>query len=140
MFCCLLLGGFIVWAQRPPDPPQNPNQEFRALAPPQTGQISGAKLIREGTTFKNLYVSFRQTGDRTVLYTVENNQRYTCLENLALERILAIRKERPERQYWKIDGEFTQFRGENYVLIRHYVIAQAPSPSAPSAVLPPTVP
>jgi hypothetical protein len=78
-----------------------------------------------------MLVSFRQTGDRTVLYTVEGNQRYTCLENLALDRILTATQERPDRRYWRIDGEFTEFRGENFVLIRRAVIAPAPAAVTP---------
>ena len=127
-----LLGSFAVWAQRS-DPPQ-PNQGFRPIAPSQTGQTSGAQRIREGTTLRNTLVFFRQTGDRTVLYTVENDQRFTCLENLALERILTAIREKPERQFWKInDGEFTEFRGENFVIIRHAVIAPAQTATVPVA-------
>ena len=122
----ILLGGFVVWAQRP-DPPPQPNQNFRSIAPPQTGQVSSAPRIREGTAFRNMLVNFRQNGDRIVLYTVEGNQRYTCHENLALERIWTASQASPDRQYWRIDGVFTEFRGENYVTIRSYVIASSPA-------------
>ena len=124
LFGFALLGSFVVLAQRS-DPP--PNQEVRPIAVPQTGQASGTKRIREGTALRNAHVFFLQTGDRTVLYTVENNQRFTCLENLALERILTTMREKPERKFWKINGEFTEFRGENFVIIRHAVIAPAQS-------------
>ena len=125
-----LLGSFVVWAQRP-DPPPQPNQNIRPIVAPQTGATSRALRIREGTAFRNTLVQFRQTGDRTVLYTIEGSHRYTCLENLALERILTAMTEKPERQYWQIDGEFTEFRGENFVLIRRYFIAQAPTADTP---------
>lgn len=126
----LLLGSFIVWAQRPDPPPPQPNQNFRPIAPAQAGQASGTQRIREGTPFRNMLVVFRETGDRIVLYTVDGNQRFTCHENLALERIWTASQERPDRQYWRIDGEFTEFRGENYVFIRRFVIA-APPVAAP---------
>ena len=123
---CFIAGSFDAWAQRPDSPPQ-PNQAFRPIASPQTSRALGHQRIREGTAFRGMLVFFRQSGDRTALYTVEGNQRYTCLENLAMERILTALQENPDRQYWRIDGEFTEFRGENFVLIRRAVIAPAPT-------------
>jgi hypothetical protein len=132
----VLLGCFVVVAQRIEIPSQ-PEQESRTIALPSATQTPLAKRQREGTAFKGKYVFFRQTGERFVLYTVEDNQRYTCLENLALERILTASLENPDRQFWKIDGEFTEFRGENFILIRRAVIAQDPASIAPPAPLAP---
>jgi len=128
----VVLAGFAVWAQRP-DPPPQPNQGFRPIATPQTGQTQKKKLIREKTAFKEMLVFFRQTGDRTALYTVADSQRFVCLENLELERILTTMQEKPERQFWKIDGEYTEFRGENYVFIRRSVSAPPPAAAIPAA-------
>jgi len=133
LFGFVLCGCFVVWAQRPEPPPQ-PNQGFQPIAAPPTGPTPRTQRIREGTAFKNLHVFFRQTGDRTALYTVADSQRFTCHENLALERVLTTIQEKPDRQYWKIDGEFTEFRGENYVFIRRAVNAQPPA-TAPLSVL-----
>lgn len=127
----LLLGGFVVFAQRPELPTQ-PNQEIKPIAAPAARQGSRANQIREGTAFKDKYVFFRETGDQIVLYTVEDNQRFACLKNLALERILTTIQVKPERQFWKIAGEFTEFRGENFVLIHRAVVAQSPSPNMPA--------
>ena len=125
----IVIGGVYVWAQRPD--PQQPNQGVRPIAPSQTGLASGSQRIREGTPLRNVHVFFR-TGDRTALYTVEGNQRFTCLENLALERILKAMEENPERRrYWRINGEYTEFRGENFVLIHHAVVALAPVSATP---------
>jgi len=133
LFGVLLLGGFLVWAQRP-DPPTQPNQESRPIAPSQVQQTLGVKRIREGTTFKNLLVFFRPAGDRTALYIAnDNTKRFTCLENLELERILTAIQEKPEREYWRIEGEYTEFRGENYVFIRRAMVASVPTVSVPSA-------
>jgi len=129
----LSFGGFVVWAQRPELPVQQPNQEIRPIAPSAAKQISRANRIREGTAFKGKHVFFRETGDQIVLYTVEDSQRFACLKNLALERILATMQEKPERQFWKIDGEFTEFRGENFVLISRAVVAQPPASNIPAA-------
>ena len=122
----MLLGGFAVLGQRP-EPSAQPNQAISPIAAPTARQAPRTQRIREGTAFRNMHVFFRQTGDRTVLFTVEDNQRYTCLENLALERLLTAIQEKPERQFWRIDGEFTEFRGENFVIIRRFVVAQSPA-------------
>ena len=121
----VLLGGLVVFAQRT-EISLPPNQESRAIAVPQTQQTPRAKRLREGTAFKNKVVFFREIGDRIVMDNVETNQRFTCLENLTLERVWTTSQQRSDRQFWKIDGEFTEFRGENFVLIRRAVIAQAP--------------
>ena len=125
----VLFGSFAVRGQRI-EPPSQPDQSIRPLAPPPK-QTLRRQRIREGTAFKNMHVFFQQTGDRIVLYTVDDNQRFTCLENLALERILTALEAKPERRYWKIEGEFTEFRGENFVKIRRAVIAQAPESAGP---------
>ena len=127
----LLLGGFIVFAQRPESPAQL-NQSIRPIDAPAIGQTLRANRIREGTAFKDMHVFFRSTGDQTVLWTVEDNRRFECLKNLALDRILTAWEEKPEREYWKIEGEFTEFRGKNFVLIRNGIIAQPPATQPPA--------
>ena len=80
------------------------------------------KRIREGTTFQGVKVTFRATGNRTTMFpTDSNDERFVCLENLQLERILKTTEEKPQRTVWKIDGTYTEFRGENYVLIQRAV-------------------
>jgi len=132
LFGFLVISGVLVWSQRP-DPPPQPNQEFRPIAPLQAGLTPSSQRIREGMPIRNMHVFFQQAGDRITLYTVEGNQRFTCLENLTLERTLRAMAENPERRrYWRIDGTFTEFRGENFVLIRHAVIAPAPEAVVPA--------
>ena len=125
----LLFAGLVVFAQRA-EVPLSPDRESKPIAIPPAKQTLRANRFREGTTFKDKHVFFRQTNDRTVLYTTLDNQKFTCLENLHLERILTTIQEKPERQFWKIDGEYTEFRGENFVLIRRAVVAQAPVTTA----------
>ena len=126
----LPIGGFVVRGQRPETPTQ-PDQEMKPIIASPVRQAQRAKRIREGTIFKDVHVFFRSAGDRTATYRVEDNQRFTCLENLQLERILVAIREKPEREYWKIEGEFTEFRGENYVLIRRAVFAENPGFTVP---------
>ncbi|MDR2169788.1 MAG: hypothetical protein LBP59_06575 [Planctomycetaceae bacterium] len=106
--------------QRAPAPP-NPEMEEKPVNTGEVDKTSTKKRIREGVTFQNKRVFFRQTGNRTTIYTVEGNNRYVCLENLNLERILKSIADRPEQTVWKIDGMFTEFNGENFVLISRSV-------------------
>ncbi|MDR0522070.1 MAG: hypothetical protein LBH00_09500 [Planctomycetaceae bacterium] len=119
----LLSMSFAVSAQRVEVPPQ-PGQEEKPIVSAPAGKDVKSKRIREGTACSGKKVFFRTAGDRTVLYTVEDNQRYTCLENLTLERVLTAIKEKPEHKIWKIEGEFTEFRGENYVLLRRATVSK----------------
>jgi hypothetical protein len=127
---CMLFAGLVVLAQRA-EVPLSPDRESKPIDVPPAKQVPRANRFREGTAFKDKHVFFRHTNDRTVLYTTHDNQSFLCLENLHLERILTTIQEKPERQFWKIDGEFTEFRGENFVLIRRAVVAQAPVTTAP---------
>ena len=120
-----LLGNFLVQGQRPEVPVQ-PNQGIRAVAAPQVWQAPRTQRIREGTAFRDMVVFFRQTGDRTVLHTVDGNHRFICHENLTLERVLTAMQENPEREFWRIEAEFFEFRGENFVLVRQARVARPP--------------
>jgi hypothetical protein len=124
--------GYVVLGQRAEAPTQ-PEQEIKPIVAPPSKQSQRTQRYREGTAFKNTLVYFRPAGDRTALYTVDKNQRFTCHENLALERILSTIQAKPERQFWRIEGEFTEFRGENFVFIRRAVVAYAPSTEVPAA-------
>jgi hypothetical protein len=126
----VLLGSFIARGQRLEVPAQ-PNQEIKPIAAPSANRGQRTRRIREGTKFKDMYVYFQQTGDRSILYTVADNQRFTCLENLELERVLKVIRDKPDRGFWKIEGEFTEFRGDNFILLRRAVIAEAPTVSPP---------
>lgn len=126
----VLFGSFIVWGQRP-EVPSQPNQDIKPITAVFPNRDSRVQRIREGTKVKDQIVFFRQTGDRTVLYVAENHQRFVCHENLELERVLKVIQEQPGRDFWKIEGEFTEFRGENFILLRRAVIAQTPTEGTP---------
>lgn len=126
----IFLGIVAVWsgmsalAQREPMPP-DPKEKEKPIVRPGPEADPSAKRIREGTTFQGVRVYFRSRNERTVLYTVQDNKPYVCLENLNLERILKAIEEKPGRGVWKIDGTYTEFRGENYVLIQRAVVSPA---------------
>lgn len=111
----------VVSAQREPMP-NDPSRQSKPVVAPDKESDGRPKRIREGTAFRNRRVFFRQTGRRTTLYDVDGKERYLCLENLNLERILKAIEEQPARGIWTIDGVFTEFQGENYVLIQRAVV------------------
>lgn len=119
IFFCAALAAF---AQREPAP-NNPAEAEKPVVAAEKKKDASDKRIREGTTFQGKHVFFQQAGSRTTLFAADTNERYVCLENLNLERILKAIEERPGRRSWKIDGMFTEFQGENYVLIQRAVVS-----------------
>lgn len=118
----LLFGNVIVLGQREPMP-MDPTVQEKPVVVSQEEKENKSKRIREGTIFRNKRVSFRTVGQRTMLLALEGSESHVCLENLNLERILKAIDERPGRGVWTVDGEFTEFRGENYVLIKRAVLS-----------------
>ncbi|MDR2116475.1 MAG: hypothetical protein LBP87_08840 [Planctomycetaceae bacterium] len=132
LIAVFLFGNTVVFAQREPIH-NDPNAvEKPIIDEPEQKKVT-KKRNREGTVFQGKKVFFRQTGNRTTLYTVDDNERFVCLENLNLERILRVIDEKSLQTTWKIDGEFTEFRGENYILIRRAVIVQENVPTFPAS-------
>ncbi|MDR1479214.1 MAG: hypothetical protein LBJ00_09755 [Planctomycetaceae bacterium] len=121
LFCFFSFSVFVM-GQRPPAPP-SPDMEEKPVTTGEANKPTTKKRIREGATFKNRRVFFRKTGNRTTAYSVDGNNRYVCLENLNLERILKSISERPDRGTWEIDGVFTEFNGENFILINRGVVS-----------------
>ncbi len=143
LFLVLLLVTQFVQAQRELMPAQPNSVERPVVSDPTNpdgspaGKAAVKKRIREGAALIEKRVFFRETGNRTTLYTVDENDRFVCLENLNLQRILQAIEEKPERSIWKIDGTFTEFKGENFVLITRAVVSPddytpplTPKPSA----------
>jgi hypothetical protein len=117
------------FAQREPVPSDPKKQEQPVIVPGSKEKNTVKnKQIREGTPFLGKRVYFRQTGQRTMMFTTDGKENYLVLENLSLERILDAMDKKPDRGVWLADGEFTEFQGANYVLIQRAVAAPASSP------------
>ena len=112
----------MVFAQREPMATDQ-NVEERPLVVNAPAAGVEKKRIRENTPFQDKRGYFRATGQRTTFYTLDGNERYVCLENLNLDRILKAMRDDPSRSAWKIDGKFTEFNEENYILIERAVVA-----------------
>jgi hypothetical protein len=133
-FSIVLLPGFVLFAQRAEEQPQ-PEQKTTSDVV-KTGDIklpAKPKLQREGTVITGEKVFFRQNINRTVMYRLKDNQRFTCLENLVLERIQTAMEKKPEHNMWRIDGTFTEFRGENYIFLNRAVVTGGDSGTGTAA-------
>ena len=123
LFALLLFGlAVTVFAQREPLS-TDPRADERPLIVDTPSSVIKKKRIRENTPFQDKRGYFRATGQRTIFYTLDGSERYVCLENLSLERILQAMRDDPSRSAWKIGGVFTEFNDENYILIQRAVIA-----------------
>ncbi len=101
----------------------NTGQDTPATLPvvPEQTEVK-RKKIREGAAVQGQIAVFRQIGNRVSVFINPGNERYTCLENLCLERVLRVLRENTDQVFWKIDGQFTEFQGENFFLLRRAVL------------------
>ncbi len=90
---------------------------------------SSKKRIREGTPFRNKRCLFRESGSRVSLFSEDESERYICLENLNLERVMKAVQDNPAQQIWSVDGFYTEYLGENFVHIQRAVLAPAKTAS-----------
>jgi hypothetical protein len=72
---------------------------------------------REGTKIVGLNGEVREAGRRWIFVTPQG-MTYNLLENLALQRAVQAARDDPEDRNWTIDGEFTEFLNENYILTK----------------------
>ncbi|GHT14144.1 hypothetical protein FACS1894170_10840 [Planctomycetales bacterium] len=122
-FSIFLLSGLVLFAQRAEEQPKPEQQTVSDVVNPGDSKLKPKpKLQREGTVMTSERVFFRQNNNRTVMYRLKDNQRFTCLENLVLERILTAMDKKPEHNVWRIDGTYTEFRGENYIFLNRAVV------------------
>lgn len=132
----LLLGtSMFVLAQTPPPTSTDRDANRPGLRIPSSNvrnRIEKAadvkKRIREGTVFKAKRAIFRVSGTRVSLFSEDETERFTCIENLNLERIVKFMQDNPTQQVWSVDGFYTEYMGENYVFLQRAVLA------APKAV------
>ena len=111
-------------------------------APPPRGTIARPEAdlaprmrIREGTVLLGKQATFQQTGSRITMFADRGAERYICLENANLQRILESMRASPVERTWSIDGMITEFQGDNYILIQRAVLSM-PSSTRNTPTLP----
>ena len=120
---------FAVWAQTDRDV-NRPGTRLPASGATQRAERESVakKRIREGTAFKNKRCLFRVSGNRIMIFSEDESERYFCLENLNLDRIMKVVQDNPAQQIWNVDGFYTEFRDENFVSIQRATLAP-PTPN-----------
>ena len=88
------------------------------------------KRLREGMGFKGKRCLFRTVGNRIAMFSEDEIERFICLENLNLERIMQSIQENPTQQIWSVNGFYTEHHGDNFVFIQRAVLAP-PTPNTP---------
>lgn len=94
---------------------------------------------REGSRMDGQQGHFKLTGDRLTFHVSQSQEKYLGLENLAMERIAKVVSERhdsPEQLTWEVTGVFTEYRGNNYLLITHALIKNETSARRPAVAAP----
>ncbi|WP_095415198.1 hypothetical protein [Thermogutta terrifontis] len=89
--------------------------------------------LREGTALEAVTGTLRPAGERYVFFSEDARYRLVVLENLALERLLRVQNTYAGNVFWKVWGTVTEFRGQNYLLLKRSLFdrVEAASPSAP---------
>jgi hypothetical protein len=133
--CCFsvlaLIGGWAVSLAQDEDPSElREEQHKNALPAEEPAKPPAGRRLREGTRVEGRVGYFKLTGKRWSFVPAGTNERFTVLENLALERIARILNERPDSPTWRVAGMVTEFQGVNYLLIEHVVFISTPEQGA----------
>ena len=81
-------------------------------------------LLREGAQVRDHIGVVQARGARYVFVSGSDERRFTLLENLALQRMLQASEDWLDTPTWKVDGLVTEFREENYLLIKTSMLAE----------------
>jgi len=85
---------------------------------------------REGAQINEVGV-FNLVGDRLSFTPTGEETAIRVLENLALERIGLVVQESRTKRDWKVTGVVTEYRGSNYLLLKHAVLKTATDKATP---------
>ena len=90
------------------------------------------KRQREGASLVDVTGSFRARGERYLFRHADTAREYRVLENLALERVTRAIGTHAEDRLWTVSGTFTEYYGENLLLITRAVLkAHTNDPTGP---------
>jgi hypothetical protein len=110
--------GALLLAQEPEPTPTPPATEG------QTEKTT--QRLREGTRLDDALGHFKITGDRAMFFLSDESAKYSCLENLNLERTTNLLAENAEGLEWTVSGTLTEYRGSNYLLLSRAILKSKP--------------
>ena len=98
-----------------------------AAAP--SSQAAGAKAserLREGTKLIDVVGTFQSIGGESITFTPGgssgNKESFRVLENLALQRVSQVLDENKGARQWTVSADVTEYKGNNYLLLRKIVV------------------
>lgn len=77
---------------------------------------------REGSLVTDKLGVFQLNGARALFRFADNSSTIQVLENLALERVVRTMDEIRTDRYWSVSGSYTEYRGENFLLLQRAVL------------------
>jgi hypothetical protein len=90
-----------------------------------------AQRAREGTLLNDELGSFEFVGDRVVFVPAGSRDSFRVLENLALERVVRELGDGRDQRNWVVSGQFTEYKGANYLLVTKSQIKTSAVTAAP---------
>jgi hypothetical protein len=98
-------------------------------ASPQQSGAAGAKAserLREGTKLTDVVGTFQSIGGESITFTPGasggNKESFRVLENLALQRVSQVLDENKGARQWTVSADVTEYKGNNYLLLRKIVV------------------
>ncbi len=116
------------------------SEQSAAQSGPHSGEAESSiqtetRRLREGSTLEGAVGRFIKTGGRLVFVTADGGNRLVALENLALERVVQLERDRLSSYQWVVTGEVSEFQGKNFLFIRRATTrGRADAPTTPSAL------
>jgi len=94
-----------------------------------TAGSTGAKAserLREGTKLIDVVGTFQSIGGESVTFTPAgsgtNKESFKVLENLALQRVSQELDGNKGARQWTVSAEITEYKGNNYLLLKRIVV------------------
>jgi hypothetical protein len=104
-----------------------------------TSGAAGAKAserLREGTKLIDIVGTFQSIGGESVTFTPagtgSNKDSFRVLENLALQRVSQELEGNKGARQWTVSAEVTEYKGNNYLLLKKIVVHPQEGDSAAS--------
>jgi hypothetical protein len=83
---------------------------------------SRPEQLREGAELVDQLGQFKISADRVLFVPADGRRQLIGLENLNLERVLKAVTANPQAGTWMVTGTVTEYRANNYILIRRAIL------------------
>ena len=115
----------------PPDASGEPPSAESRFSRDGASGAKAAQRAREGSLLTEESGSFEFVGERVVFVPAGSRDSFRVLENLALERIVRELGDGRDQRNWIVSGQFTEYKGANYLLVVKSQIKTTPAVATP---------